>query len=152
MELNYEMTIFNKYAEDIINNKYINKLKEIPHHGSVTRFEHSMFVAYQCFKIAKVLKLKVDMKSMIRGALLHDFFLYDLKKDKVNMHLIKHPNIAFNNAITEFELNKIEKDIILKHMWPMTLKFPKYRESYIVCFIDTYCAIKERIFKQAKVV
>ena len=149
MTSKYEMTIFNKYASDIIQNKYINRLEEFVHHGNVTRLEHSMSVAYECFKLAKALKLKVDMKSMIRGALLHDFFLYDLKKGRVNRHLVKHPAIALNNANREFNINRIEKDIILKHMWPMTFKFPKYKESFIVCLIDTYCAIRECVFAKS---
>jgi len=147
MTSKYEMTIFNRYANDILENKYIKKLKELPHHGTVTRFEHSVAVAYECFRLVNMLNIKVDMKSMIRGALLHDFFLYDLKKERIEKHLVRHPYIAFDNAIKEFEINKIEKDIILKHMWPMTLKLPKYKESFIVCFMDTYCAIKERILK-----
>ena len=147
MTLGYEMTIFNKYASDILNNEHIIKLKEFAHHGSVTRLEHSMTVAYECFRVAQKLKLKVDMKSMIRGALLHDFFLYDLKNERMPKHMTKHPYIAFNNAVNEFDINKVEKDIILKHMWPMTLKLPRYKESFIVCFVDTYCAIKEKMRK-----
>lgn len=148
MKPEYKMTIFNTYANDILENKYISKLKELAHHGDVTRLEHSMSVAYESFRLANALKLKVDLKSMVRGALLHDFFLYDLKKERIKKHFTKHPYVAFNNAIKEFNINNIEKDIILKHMWPMTLKFPKYKESYIVCFVDTYCAIKERMFKK----
>ena len=28
-------------------------------------------------------------------------------------------------------------------MWPVTKKFPKYRESYIIVLVDKYCAILE---------
>ncbi len=35
---------------------------------------------------------------------------------------------------------------ILKHMWPLTIVPPKYKESYIVAGIDKYCALME-IFK-----
>ena len=41
------------------------------------------------------------------------------------------------------ELNDLEKDVIVKHMWPLTIKFPKYKESYIVTFVDKYCATVE---------
>ena len=47
------------------------------------------------------------------------------------------------NAQKLFILNEIEKDIILKHMWPVTFSAPKYLESYIITFVDKYCAIKE---------
>ena len=39
--------------------------------------------------------------------------------------------------------NQKEKDIIVKHMWPVTIKFPKYPESFIVTFVDKYSAIQE---------
>ena len=134
---------FYDLASDILNSDYISKLNKLKHHKNTSRLEHSVGVANACFKFAKKFNLKVDLKSMVRGALLHDFFLYDLKKERINKHLTKHPEIALNNAVREYNINKIEKDIILKHMWPMTFKLPKYKESFIVCFVDTYCAIKE---------
>ena len=54
-----------------------------------------------------------------------------------------HPQIALHNAQKLFHLTDLEKDIILKHMWPLTLSIPKYRESFVVTFIDKYCAFKE---------
>ena len=40
--------------------------------------------------------------------------------------------------------NEIEKDIIAKHMWPLTLRHvPKYKESIIVTMVDKYCSTKE---------
>jgi uncharacterized protein len=49
-------------------------------------------------------------------------------------------------------LNDIEEDIIRKHMWPLTLVPPKYKESFIVSFADTYLASKEFVnkFNQSK--
>ncbi len=37
----------------------------------------------------------------------------------------------------------MEKDIIKKHMWPMTAVPPKYKESFIVTCVDKYCATIE---------
>ena len=42
-----------------------------------------------------------------------------------------------------FELNEIEQDIILKHMWPLTVKLPKYKESYIITLADKYATYLE---------
>ena len=36
-----------------------------------------------------------------------------------------------------------EKEIIKKHMWPLTFSPPKYLESFIVTIVDKYCAFKE---------
>ena len=41
------------------------------------------------------------------------------------------------------ELNEIEKDAIVNHMWPLSEAFPKYKESYILSWVDKYCAVVE---------
>lgn len=39
-------------------------------------------------------------------------------------------------------LTPIEKDIIMKHMWPLTAIPPRYPESFLVSFIDKLIASK----------
>lgn len=77
--------------------------------------------------------------------LLHDLFLYDWKTDKNHgrLHGIRHPKKALKNALKICHLSKKEQDIIKKHMWPLTLAFPLYPESYVVTFVDKYCASRE---------
>ena len=42
-----------------------------------------------------------------------------------------------------FSLNDKEKDIIVKHMWPVTLlSFPKYKESFLITIFDKRSALK----------
>ena len=40
----------------------------------------------------------------------------------------------------------MEKDIIVKHMWPLSPWMPKYRESFTVSMMDKYCAMMECLF------
>lgn len=40
-------------------------------------------------------------------------------------------------------LNEKEKDIIIKHMWPVSFDIPRSREAFILTFVDKYCAISE---------
>ncbi|HAZ9324202.1 TPA: hydrolase, partial [Enterococcus faecium] len=54
-----------------------------------------------------------------------------------------HPRIAVKNAEKITDLSDLERDIILKHMWGATIAPPKYKEGYIVTFVDKYCAVKE---------
>ena len=37
----------------------------------------------------------------------------------------------------------LEKDIILKHMWPLNIELPKYKETCVIVFTDKICCIKE---------
>lgn len=131
---------------DIIQNEEFLKLKNFFHHNS-SIYSHVLKVAYLTYKIAKY--LNIDYVSATRGAMLHDFFLYDWRNHDVpdlakeKFHGFEHPKIALENARKNFELNEIEKDIIVKHMWPLTLAIPKYKESYVVTFVDKYVSSKE---------
>lgn len=60
------------------------------------------------------------------------------------LKVTKHPEIAVNNSKKYFELSEFQEDIIRTHMWPCTLRPPKYLESWIVDFIDDISAIFER--------
>ena len=142
-----EYNEFRSIIESIISNESFKKMKKIKQHRFTNCYDHSINVATRCFIYAKKKNIKIDLHSLIRGALLHDFYLYDWREDKKKYkgHGFTHPRVALENAMREFgELNDIEKDIILSHMWPVTFfKFPKYKESFLVCFSDKVCAMKE---------
>jgi uncharacterized membrane protein len=141
---------FYDITKDIYMHDEFIKLKQHQHHNS-SIYDHVMDVSYFSYRACKFLKL--DYRSAARGALLHDFFLYDWRDHDVpdlpddKFHGIEHPKIALANAEKHFTLNDIEKDIIIKHMWPLTLVPPKYKESFIVSFADKYLASKEFVTK-----
>ena len=137
-------------VRDILANAEYRKLRNFYHHNT-TIYEHLQYVSYISYRMAKALGL--DYRSATRGALLHDFFLYDwhthdepdLPKNK--NHGLAHPHIALRNARKHFKLNRIEEDIIVKHMWPFTLRPPRYMESYVVTFADKFSASREYSLK-----
>ena len=138
---------FYQYAKDILDLYEIQKMSEYMQHGGVNCLEHSIAVAYHSYLIAERLNIKVDQRSLIRGALLHDFFLYDWhcrKKDHWwDLHGFTHPGKALKNASRYFDLNYKERNIILRHMWPLTIIPPGSREAVIVSIADKYCTLKE---------
>ena len=130
--------------KDLLEHDKVNELKNFTQHGGTTCFEHSLRVSLYSYKICK--KFNWDYKSAARGGLLHDFFLYDWHSTSLDegLHGFQHPQIALNNANMEFDMNEIEQDIILKHMWPLTIsKMPKYKESVVVNLMDKYSALGE---------
>ena len=140
-------------VRDILEHEEFRKLKDYFHHNS-SIYHHVHDVAYLSYRISKFLRL--DYRSAARGALLHDFFLYDWRNHDVpdlpreKFHGLEHPKIAVANAKKYFSLNDIEEDIIRKHMWLLTLVPPKYKESYIVSFADKYLSSKEFISEYKK--
>ena len=142
---------FEVFTSELLQHKVIQKMDDFIHHNQVTTLEHCLSVAYMSFCISK--KLKLDSKSVARGALLHDLYLYDWHKIKPveGLHGFTHPGIALRNASVHFELNPVEKDIIEKHMWPLTLYAPRYKESLLVCLVDKYCALMEVLHYRRKI-
>ena len=61
-----------------------------------------------------------------------------------------YKNILCMHSKKYFELSKLEEDIIIKHMFPVTFRPPKYLESWIVDLVDDVSAIYERIFTLRK--
>ena len=55
----------------------------------------------------------------------------------------KHPEKAVSNALSEFNVNEKEQDIIKCHMFPLNINIPKYKESWIVSLYDKKAAIIE---------
>ena len=85
------------------------------------------------------------MRALIRGALLHDYFLYDWHEaDKSHrFHGFIHAGRALLNAEKDFELSDIERNMIKSHMFPLNPVLPRYRESVILCVADKICAARE---------
>ena len=135
-------------GKDIIMSSDAQRMKQYIQHGSTSVFEHTVSVAKFSLIFAYALEnigAKFDHRSLVRGALLHDYFLYDWheKNEYHNLHGFTHPGRAHDNATRDFKLNDIEKDIIKKHMFPLTIVPPRRRESWLVCMADKWCAICE---------
>ena len=146
MDKKYHLVEFFLIIDDIISNDTVKQMKDYRQHCNTSCYKHCMQVAYFTYIACK--KLKLDYKSATRAAMLHDLFLYDWRKKYRDitlpgLHAFVHPGIALKNASELFELNDLEKDVILKHMWPVTFSLPKYRESYIVTVMDKYSACLE---------
>jgi len=128
---------FENIAKDIIYTNKYKELKNIKHHG-ITRYIHIMRVAKFTYKISRFLKL--DYVSATRAALLHDYFLESSENRKV---FANHPKIACNNALEDYKLNEVEKNAITSHMFPLGKTLPKYKESWILTFVDKSVAVYE---------
>jgi uncharacterized protein len=132
---------FNDIAKHLIEHPDVYKLSHFRHHNSINRLEHSLEVAWISYLVAR--RFSLDNVAIVRGALLHDLFFYDWLHEGPRLHGIHHPKISLKNAKEVTALSPKEIDIIKKHMWPLTIFPPCYVESWIVCFVDTYCTIKD---------
>ena len=138
------------YGRDILEHDHMRIERTCYQHGAVTTFSHSIRVACLSVWLADRLHLwdRVDLRSLIRTALLHDYFLYDWHDHDGGAHRLHgftHGATAMRNAIHDFELNQIERDGIKNHMFPLTPYPPKYIEGYLVTVADKISATKETL-------
>lgn len=139
------MIVVCRYLNRTRENSRLDEMDQYIQHGDTTCLLHTFAVAYYSIMISKMLGIKVNKRELIRGALLHDYFLYDWhdgKKER-RIHGFTHPEAALKNAMEDFDLSEREQDIIKKHMFPLTPVPPKFKESIIVCMVDKYCSIYE---------
>ena len=135
------MKEFESIASEIINSDKYQSLKGENHHG-LSRYDHSLRVARNTYRISK--RLNLDYISATRGALLHDYFTDEEYRNTKGMKKYSmHPVIALNNAIREYELNPIEENVIVSHMYPMGKTKPNCKESWLVTGVDKSVAIYE---------
>lgn len=126
----------------------LREMRKFRQHGSVSVYQHCLQVAITSCRIASYIPVSVNKRELIRGALLHDYFLYDWHARDNNTHRLHgffHPGRALKNAQEDFELTSREKEIIRRHMFPLTPIPPTNREAWIVCLADKFCALRETI-------
>ena len=141
---NYTDEEFERIVSPILEIEEFNRLKFITHHG-ITRYDHSMRVAYFSYKVSKALKL--DYKEVTEAALLHDFFLDEINHESRVERLRHHPECAVKNASKYIDLTEKQVDIIKTHMFPVTFAPPKYLESWIVDLVDDFAAVYEGCYR-----
>ena len=126
---------------DLLENERVQSMAGFVQHGNLSCLDHCKHVSYKSYLVCKALHL--DYRSVARAGLLHDYFLYDWHQPHLRWHGFHHSSAALANADRDFSLNRMEKDIIGKHMWPLTPAPPRYRESLIVSMVDKYCTVVE---------
>lgn len=143
-----------RYGSDILDSESFDKSRRYVQHGSFSVWRHSLNVAETSLVFSKILPFRFSERALVRGALLHDYFLYDWHKKKVGvreltkfyqMHGFTHPAIAARNARRDFQIGKRENEIITKHMWPLTVVPPMCREAWVVTMADKYCSLMETL-------
>ncbi len=151
MRQNWDPQTFWNYYRELTENSNLSSMAEYPQHGNTCRLLHSVAVAYYSCRLASFLGVNFHMRDMARGALFHDYFFYDAQDgDPAHRgHWSRHPDIAWRNAAKELALTGIEADIIRTHMFPLTLKPPRYREGAVVTLVDKGCSVYE-FFKRRR--
>lgn len=142
-----ELQLIKETLQMLLENTSLKEMDRCLQHGDITTLTHCILVAYYSYALDLKLHLHSDAKSLIVGALLHDYFLYDWH-DKAKWHKwhgFRHAKFAYLNAKRDYPINALEAEIIRKHMWPLNIYPPTCREAWIVNLVDTFSGLIEII-------
>ena len=143
-----------KILSEIKTDENVQKMKEYIQHGNVSTFEHCENVAKLSYEIDKRFSLHSDLKVLLTGAMLHDFYLYDWHEEgdgSHHLHGFRHAKRACENAKKYFSIDKESDHVIYSHMWPLNPeRFPRSKEAWIVCFADKWVSLKESLFRKRR--
>ena len=137
---------FLECVSPLLDSSEVKQMKRWRHHFSVTCYEHSLFVSYVAFRLAR--RLGWDYRAAARAGLLHDLYLYDPADRSAHPgnQCLDHPVAALRNAQALCpDLSRREANAILTHMWPLAVHLPRCREAVVVNLADKICATLEVI-------
>lgn len=142
---------FHKTVKEILAEKHFLLMKNYIAHGRYSVYDHCFRVSLLAYSMAKRKNMKVDYVSLIRGSLLHDFYLYDWhhSHEGHRLHGFRHPYFSYRNSIKYFSISRKEKNMIKSHMFPLTIwALPFSKEAWILTIADKICAHRETFYKE----
>ena len=150
-------------VEDILKNPEFQKRKLFMHHHNLTVWDHSILVSFKAYMAGGY--FKADRRICAIAGLFHDFYsqawistpeiealengkytkLMKEPKPWYKMHGFTHAKDASINYIKyfpELEDKKITNSI-LRHMFPLNIIPPRYKEGFIITMIDKLNSVHE---------
>lgn len=133
-----------KLMRGLLTTPEVRSMQQWNHHFGVTCYEHSLFVSYVAFRLAR--RWRMDYYAAARAGLLHDLYLYspyDPTSHPGNQ-CFYHPVAALRNAKALVpDLSEQEANSIISHMWPLAVHMPRCRLAIIINLSDKFCALLE---------
>ncbi len=152
-----------KIVENILLNDEFQRRKMFLHHHKMSVWDHSILVSFKAFIVGRY--FNADLRVCAIAGLLHDFYsqawisteeleefengryveLMKIKKPLFKRHGFTHAKDAALNYVKyfpELEDKKITNSI-KRHMFPLNIIPPRYKEGYIITAIDKWNSVHE---------
>ncbi len=135
---------FLQCVSPLLDTSEVNSMKQWRRHFYTTCYDHSLFVSYVAFRLARYFGW--NYRAAARAGLLHDLYLYDPADNSAHPgnQCLDHPEFALRNAMALCpDLTENEKNAIVSHMFPLAVHLPRCREAVAVNMADKLCAVLE---------
>lgn len=146
MEIYTDDPFFRETINEFLKDPFYCEIDAFMAHGHYSVLDHSLHVASVAYLLAKRSKKPLDLRALLRAAMLHDFYRYDwhLPHKGHRLHGFRHPAYALKLAEKRYSLSPLERRLIRNHMWPLTFwRLPLSKEERILCKADRTCAFYE---------
>ena len=148
-----ENRFFREILAEVREKTRLDEMKQYISHSDISVYTHAVKVAYTAYRFAVEHRIPCDLRALVRGGLLHDYYLYDWHDPNKGFrwHGFKHHRFALENARRDLPLTRREQNIIASHMFPLTFwTLPKCREAWLVTVADKIVASEETARKYRK--
>lgn len=150
-------------VEEILLSDEFQKRKIFMHHHNMSVWDHSILVSFRSYEFARI--AHADERICAIAGLLHDFYsqawistpeieelengkyatLMKEKKPFYKMHGFTHAKDAALNYVKYFPQleNKKITNSIKRHMFPLNIIPPRYKEGFIITLVDKFNSVHE---------
>ena len=150
-------------VKDILLNDEFQRRKMFKHHHNLSVWDHSILVSFKSYLVGRY--FHADLRVCAIAGLLHDFYsqawlstpeleefeggryttLMKKPKSLFQMHGFTHAGDAAKNYIKYFPALEDKKitNSIKRHMFPLNLIPPRYKEGIIISSVDKWNSVHE---------
>ena len=104
-----ELSEIRKHLRGLNLTKEAQLMKRFIQHGRISTYEHVLSVTRFSFYLNRRLHLGASDSELVRGAFLHDFYLYDwhISDSHERLNGFHHPSVAQKNAMRLYTLSPV---------------------------------------------
>lgn len=133
-----------RYGKEILYSPVFGACFYQRHHYRTSVGEHSLQVAAVSLRICDYLEkrgISVNRDVIVKAALMHDLGMVGRYQRYRNNYECgkRHPEESVKEAKKIYpDLDPLTEEVILGHMWPLSVHPPRSREGVIICIADKW--------------
>ena len=141
--------LISQYGSDVLESEWFEASKNQKHHFRTSVASHTTQVAAGTLRVCRMMKahgIEVDEEMAVKAALCHDLGMVGRDEKYRNNYetLKRHPVDSVEIAKTIYpQMNGRMEEVILRHMWPLSLHCPRSAEGFAVSIADKLVSITD---------